>query len=113
MPRRTDMLQASYDLPAWKIPEIMTGVGGSLMFVSAMLFFFIVVMTIVAGKKTSQRDLPFTATVQAPPTIGWQPRLDRLNYWVLASVVLVIAVYGPVILGHFPLRLTTAGLLYP
>ncbi len=113
MPRRTDRVHASYRLAAWKIPGILTGVGGTLMFASAMLFFFILVMTIVAGKKTSQRDLPFTATVQAPPTIGWQPRLDRLSYWVLASVVLVIAVYGPFILGSFPLRLTTAGLLYP
>ena len=113
MPRRTDMVHATYGLAAWKIPGIMTGVGGSLMFVSAMLFFFILVMTIVAGKETSQRDLPFTATVQAPPTIGWQPRLDRFSYWVLASVILVIAVYGPFILGHFPPRLTTPGLLYP
>jgi len=113
MPRRTDMVHATYGLAAWKIPGIMTGVGGSLMFVSAMLFFFILVMTIVAGKRTSQRDLPFTATVQAPSTIGWQPRLDRFSYWVLASVILVIAVYGPFFLGHFPPRLTTPGLLYP
>ena len=113
LPRRTDMVHATYGLAAWKIPGIMTGVGGSLMFVSAMLFFFILVMTIVAGKKTSQRDLPFTATVQAPSTIGWQPRLDRLSYWVLASVIMVVAVYGPFILGHLPPSLTTAGLLYP
>ncbi len=113
MPRRTDMVHATYGLAAWKIPGILTGIGGTLMFASAMLFFFILVMTIFAGKKTSQRDLPFTATVQSPPTIGWQPRLDRFSYWVLASVVLVIAVYGPFILESFPLRLTTAGLLYP
>ena len=113
MPRRTDIVHATYALPAWKIPGIMTGIGGSLMFASAMLFFFILVMTKVAGQRTQPRDLPFTATVQAPSTIGWQPRLDRFSYWVLASLVLVIAVYGPFILGHFPLRLTSAGLLYP
>jgi cytochrome c oxidase subunit I len=113
MPRRTDMVHASYALAAWRIPGIMTGIGGSLMFTSAMLFFFILVMTKVAGTRTEARDLPFTATVHAPSTIGWQPRLDHLSYFVLASLVLVIAVYGPFILGHFPLRLTTAGLLYP
>ena len=52
MPRRTDMVHATYHLPAWKIPGILTGVGGTLMFASAMMFFFILVMTIVAGKKT-------------------------------------------------------------
>ena len=40
-------------------------------------------------------------------------RLDHLSYFVLASLILVIAVYGPFIMGHFPPRLTTAGLLYP
>ena len=32
MPRRTDMVHATYGLPEWKIPGIMTGIGGSLMF---------------------------------------------------------------------------------
>jgi cytochrome c oxidase subunit 1 len=106
-------VHATYWLAAWKIPGIMTALGGTLMFVSAMLFFLIVVMTIVAGKKTSQGDLPFTATVQAPPTVGWQPRLDRLSYWVAASVILVIAVYGPFFLEHFPPSLSIQGLIYP
>jgi cytochrome c oxidase subunit I len=113
MPRRTDMVHATYFLAAWKIPGIMAGVGGSLMFASAMIFFFILVMTMVAGKRTQPVDLPFTATVHAPPTIGWQPRLDRLGYWVLASVILIVAVYGPFVFGHLPPRLTAAGLLYP
>ncbi len=113
MPRRTDMVHAEYGLASWKIPGIMAGIGGSLMFVSAMLFFLVLLMTIFAGKKTPARDVPFTATVQPPSAIGWQPRLDQFSYWVLASVILVIAVYGPFILEHFPPNLTTAGLLYP
>ncbi len=113
MPRRTDMVHASYGLPSWRIPGIMAGVGGTLMFSSAMLFFLIIVVTIFAGRKTAPCDMPFTATVQPPPTVGWQPRLDRLSYWVIASVVLIIAVYGPFMLGHFPPNLATAGLQYP
>jgi len=113
MPRRTDMVHAAYDMASWKIPGIMAGVGGTLMFVSAMLFFLILLMTIFAGKRTTVGDIPFTATVQSPSTVGWQPRLDRLSYWVLASLILVVAVYGPFLLQHFPPKLTTAGLLYP
>jgi len=113
MPRRTDMVHATYDMAGWRIPGIMTGIGGTLMFTAAMLFFFILVMTKFAGSKIQQSDLPVTATVQSPSVIGWQPRLDRFGYWTLASVILVVAVYGPFILGHFPPRLTTAGLLYP
>jgi cytochrome c oxidase subunit 1 len=113
MPRRTDMVNAAYGLPSWKIPGMMTGFGGSLMFIGAMLFFVIVIMTMVAGNSAEVRDIPFTATVQPPLKIGWQPRLDHFSYWVLASVIMVVAVYGPFILMHFPPRLTTAGLLYP
>ncbi|MFZ0676138.1 hypothetical protein [Candidatus Binatus sp.] len=46
---------------------------------------------------------------QAPPINGWQSQLDQLGYWVLASVILLVAVYGPFIAGYFPPRLTTAG----
>jgi len=113
MPRRTDMVHASYWLPEWRIPGIMTAIGGSLMFASMMLFFLIVVMTVSAGRKAQPGDLPFTATVQPPPTAGWQPRLDRLSYWVLASVALSLAVYGPFLVAHFPPNLASAGLLYP
>jgi cytochrome c oxidase subunit I len=113
MPRRTDMVHAAYGLASWKIPGIMTGIGGSLMFISTMMFFLVLIMTIAAGRRIDAHDIPFTATVQGPLTIGWQPRLDHLSYWVLASVILVIAVYGPFIMMHFPPQLTTAGLLYP
>ncbi|HEY2524696.1 MAG TPA: hypothetical protein VGI29_06530 [Candidatus Binataceae bacterium] len=91
----------------------MSAIGGSLMFASMMLFFVIVVMTVVAGRKTQPGDLPFTATVQPPPTAGWQPRLDRLSVWVLASVALSIAVYGAFLIAHFPPNLASTGLLYP
>ena len=114
MPRRTDMVHATYDLAAWKIPGIMTGIGGTLMFTSAMLFFLILVMTIVRRQKDRSR-----ATFRSPRRFRRHRRSDggrgsiSLSYWVLASVILVVAVYGPFILGHFPPRLTTAGLLYP
>jgi len=51
--------------------------------------------------------------VHPPAEIGWQSRLDRLSYYVGASAVLVILVYGPFIMAHFPLHLTTPGMLYP
>ena len=40
MPRRTDMVPTlTYAMAAWRIPGIMTGIGGTLMFIAAMLFF--------------------------------------------------------------------------
>jgi hypothetical protein len=40
MPLRTEMVHATYDLAARKIPGIMTGIGGTLMFASANSILF-------------------------------------------------------------------------
>lgn len=113
MPRRTDISDALYNLPSWRIPGIMAAIGGSMMVLAALLFFFILVMTIFAGARTPARDVPFTSTVQAPAASGWELGLDRFRYWVIASLVLVAIVYGPFLYSHLPPNLATAGLLYP
>src|SRR5690606_17564270 len=48
MPRRTFMAQATYSSEAWKLPGILTGIGGTLMFIGVMLFFIVIGLTIVA-----------------------------------------------------------------
>jgi cytochrome c oxidase subunit I len=113
MPRRTDIVDAAYHLDAWRIPGIMAGVGGTMMFVSVMIFFLILLMTIFAGTQSRPADIPFTSTVHPPSTTGWTMQLDHLGYWVLASAILVVLVYGPFMAAHFPPNLATAGLLYP
>lgn len=109
MPRRTAIVLASYWMPSWRRPGILTGIGGSLMFASTMLFFVVLLMTIFSGKAKPGQDLPFTETVTAPGTTSWQLRLDRLGYWVLASLILIALVYGPFLWMHLPVRLTAPG----
>ena len=105
MPRRTDLALAPYaaNLPEWHIAGIMTGIGGTILFISAVCFFIELGMTIFAGEPEAAReDMPFTATVQAPESSGWELNLDRLRYWVVAGVVLTVLVYGPTLIGHLP-----------
>lgn len=113
MPRRTALSQASYGLPSWRIPGLMTAVGGSLMFVSVALFLVVLVMTILAGVRTRVADIPFSETLAPPADAGWQLSLDRFHYWVIASVILTLAVYGPFMIAHLPPDLAATGLLYP
>jgi len=105
--------QASYNMASWRIPGLMTAAGGTLMFASAALFFLVLIMTIVAGARTPMADIPFTETVAAPAATGWQIRLDQFHYWVIASVVLIAAVYGPFLFAHLPPDLAATGLQYP
>jgi cytochrome c oxidase subunit I len=113
MPRRTALALATYDQPAWHMAGVMTAIGGTIMFVSVMLFFLVIVMTALAGEKVTRGDVPFTATVQAPRLSGWQSRLDALRYFVVASVVLCLLVYGPFLYMYLPPHLSIRGLQYP
>ncbi len=103
MPRRIFRAQATYDNPAWDLGGILTGVGGTLMFVGVMLFFLTIGLTIVAGRKgEGPKDIPIAATLTAPSTAGWEPKLDRLGFWVLAAVLLIAIAYGPFLVTYTP-----------
>ena len=111
MPRRTMIARAAYLKfePSWRLPGLMTGVGGSLMFVSAMLFFLIIIMTAFFGKRCVAGDLPLTETIRPAAESGWQLRLDRFSYWVVVTVALIVVAYGPFIVMYLPPRLISPG----
>ena len=111
MPRRTMMTRAAYAKfePSWRLPGLMTGVGGSLMFVSAALFFLIIIMTVFFGKKRVAGDLPLTETIRPPESRGWQLELDKFRYWILVTVILIVLAYGPFFFMYLPPRLTSPG----
>ncbi|HLV27095.1 MAG TPA: cbb3-type cytochrome c oxidase subunit I [Gemmatimonadales bacterium] len=103
MPRRTFMAEASYSSPAWKLPGLLTGIGGSLMFAGVMMFFIVVGMTIIAGRRDmGPSDIPVSYTLTPPATTGWEPRLDRLGLWALAAVALILIAYGPFFATYTP-----------
>ena len=112
MPRRTAMAEAPYRglMPEWELAGILTAVGGSLMFLGALLFFVVFLGTIFLGKRGGDRgDIPFTETVEAPPTEGWAVGLDKFRYWVAFTVVLILIAYGPFLIEYLPPKLTSPG----
>ncbi len=103
MPRRTFMAEATYSSPNWELPGMLTAVGGSMMFVAVMLFFVTIGLTLVVGRKgEAPKDIPVSRTLTPPATTGWEPRLDRLGWWVIAAIVLILIAYGPFFLGYEP-----------
>jgi len=87
----------------WRLPGILTGIGGTLMFVGVMLFFVVIGLTLVAGRRGAQpRDIPVSATLTAPARTGWELRLDRFGFWFAMAVVLVLIAYGPFFLTYEP-----------
>ena len=103
MPRRIYRAKATYDLPAWHLGGILTGIGGTIMFVGVMLFFLVIGMTIVAGRPSAApTDVPVSETLTAPARTGWEPWLDRIGWWVVAAVVLIAIAYGPFLATYSP-----------
>jgi cytochrome c oxidase subunit I len=101
MPRRTFLAEATYSSEAWRLPGILTGVGGTIMFVGVMLFFVVIGLTIVMGRKGEEPvDIPVSDTLTAPATSGWEPVLDRLGWWAVVAIVLILIAYGPFFLGY-------------
>lgn len=46
-----------------------------------------------------RRTLIIEAAYSKP---GWELRLDRLRYWVVAAVVLILIAYGPFLVQYLP-----------
>jgi cytochrome c oxidase subunit 1 len=101
MPRRIFRAQATYDNPAWDLGGMLTGIGGTLMFIGVMLFFLTVGLTVLMGRRGEQpKDVPVSETLTAPSTTGWERSLDRLGLWFVAAVVLILIAYGPFFLTY-------------
>jgi cytochrome c oxidase subunit I len=110
MPRRTNMLEAAYGKPSWELAGMLTGLGGTLMFVGGMLFFAVFAATLFMGRKGGgPTDMPFTETATPPATRGWQVRLDSFRWWMLAAVILILVAYAPFLAEYLPGAFTSPG----
>ncbi len=110
MPRRTNMLEATYGKPSWELAGMLTGLGGTLMFIGGMLFFAVFAATLFFGKKgEGPTDLPFTETATPPARRGWEVKLDDFRWWMLAAVVLILVAYGPFLAQYLPGSFTSPG----
>jgi len=110
MPRRTNMLEAAYSKPSWELAGMLTGLGGTLMFIGGMLFFAVFAATMFFGRKgRGPVDVPFTVTATPPETRGWQVKLDSFRWWMLAAVILILIAYGPFLVQYLPASFTSPG----
>lgn len=101
MPRRIYRAAATYTKESWDLGGILTGIGGTLMFIGLLLFFIVIAMTVLVGRKGEQpKDVPWSETMSPPATAGFGLRLDSLAFWVVVAVALVVIAYGPFFLGR-------------
>jgi cytochrome c oxidase subunit 1 len=108
-PRRVPFAQAAYaaDLAAataekalggFDTAMLMTAVGGTTLFVSGMLYFVVVIGSVLTKKNSAQDvEIPFAEAYSGPdqaPAI-----LDRWGTWVAAAFVMVLFAYIPTLIS--------------
>jgi cytochrome c oxidase subunit 1 len=102
-PRRTLLSAAPYLQPAWKPLLVLVGVGGALLFASALLYFANLAVTVAASRAPAPEFPAFAEALSGPdhaPII-----LDRWRPWLALAALLIVIAYGPTLLR---LALTTS-----
>jgi cytochrome c oxidase subunit 1 len=97
VPRRTAEPQYrgfDYEVAVGSMSELnmQVAIGGTLLFISTLLFLFVVIMTFVGSKTDGIENNGYADTLSGPED---SPRvLDNLKLWGLIAVVLVILAYS-------------------
>jgi len=93
MPRRTMIGAAAYIQPEWKPVLPLVAVGGTILTLSALLYFANLALTLVVSRAPSPHRLMFAEAMSGPdhaPAI-----FDRLRPWLVLAVALIALAYGP------------------
>ncbi len=107
MPRRTAIGEAPYNaLLNWDLANQLTALGGILMTISGLLFFVVIIATIVRDQPATV-DVPYTTPRIDSGTFA--ATLDRFGVWFGLAVLLAAIAYVPVLIGILPWSATSAG----
>jgi cytochrome c oxidase subunit 1 len=97
-PRRIPSNSALYSDEAWEGFNILTGLGGTIMFISGVLFFWVLFRTLSNRATGEVPDMPVAETIHGADETA--PIFDRIGLWTVVAVVLILIAYIPVFIMH-------------
>jgi cytochrome c oxidase subunit I len=95
MPRRTMIAQASYLQAEWKTLLPLVGIGGTVLFVSALLYFLNIVLTVAVSRGPAPAAIGFAIAMSGPE--DGPAFLDRWRPWLALAFALIVVAYGPML----------------
>ncbi len=107
-PRRTMLGVAPYASADWQPLLIEAALGGIILGVSGLLFYTNMLGTVFSKKTlTEEIEMPVAEPYEEGPAPAW---LDTWRPWVIATIVLVLVSYGPLLVNLISnLNLTSPG----
>jgi cytochrome c oxidase subunit I len=94
-PRRVPIAQAPYWRPEWADGDAMGAIGGLLMVAAGALFFYNIIRTLASREPARAHERAFALSETIRPDTERPPILDRLGFWVVVAVALVLIAYVP------------------
>ena len=94
-PRRVPIAQAPYWRPEWADGDAMGAIGGLLMVAAGALFFYNIIRTLASREPARAHERAFELSETIRPDTERPPILDRLGFWVVVAVALVLIAYVP------------------
>jgi cytochrome c oxidase subunit 1 len=108
-PRRTMLGATPYLQPEWKAVLPLVGIGGAVLFLSGLLYFLNLALTLAASRVAAPAPPEFSESLSGAehaPAI-----LDRWRPWLALAALLIVIAYGPTLVRLAAATpLTTPGL---
>ncbi len=100
IPRRVPLSIATYSVNGQDLPGVLTAIGGVILFISGMTYFYVILRTWLAKEQADEPvEVPVAeAEISPSKTPAW---LDNFRLWILLAVALVLIGYGPILIQMF------------
>lgn len=92
MPRRTMISMATYVQPQWRPLMPLVAIGGSLLFLSGMLYFVNLLLTCVSSRQPAPAAPAFAEALSGPDQAP--AFLDRWRPWLVLTGIFIAIAYG-------------------
>lgn len=97
-PRRTMLGVAidNYGTGEWQVASLMTGVGGTILLTSGLLFFYVIIHGAFFSKEEVVVEIPVAEPLHDEVVPAW---LNNWKPWLIAVFALIIVAYAPMIIN--------------